>query len=323
MKIWSNALFPAESKARLREAVGDYQIVFADETADAPSFGNSIPSSDLPADAEIAFGQPDANQLMQSQKLRWAHLNSAGYTAYDRDDLREAFRQQGKILTNSSDVYSEPTAEHAVSLIYATARQLPQSMTNQLGERGWPFYPTRAASRLLKGQTVLLLSFGHIARRVAELLAPLGMNIVAIRRKVTGNEPIRVLPESEIDSLLPTADHIVNVLPASPETKNFINAERLALTKPGAIFYNVGRGTTVDQDALRESLLSGRLAAAYLDVTEPEPLPPDHPLWTTPNCFITPHSGGGHSDEMERLVEHFLENFRRFIDGKQMANRVA
>ncbi len=323
MKIWSNALFPAESKARLREAVGDYQIVFADETADAPSFGNSIPSSDLPADAEIAFGQPDANQLMQSQNLRWAHLNSAGYTAYDRDDLREAFRQQGKILTNSSDVYSEPTAEHAVSLIYSTARQLPQSMTNQLGERGWPFYPTRAASRLLKGQTVLLLSFGHIARRVAELLAPLGMNIVAIRRKVTGNEPIRVLPESEIDSLLPTADHIVNVLPASPETKNFINAERLALTKPGAIFYNVGRGTTVDQDALRESLLSGRLAAAYLDVTEPEPLPPDHPLWTTPNCFITPHSGGGHSDEMERLVEHFLENFRRFIDGKQMANRVA
>jgi phosphoglycerate dehydrogenase-like enzyme len=323
MKIWSNALFPAESKARLREAVGDYQIVFADETADAPSFGNSIPSSDLPADAEIAFGQPDANQLMQSQKLRWAHLNSAGYTAYDRDDLREAFRQQGKILTNSSDVYSEPTAEHAVSLIYATARQLPQSMTNQLGERGWPFYPTRAASRLLKGQTVLLLSFGHIARRVAELLAPLGMNIIAVRRKVTGDEPIRVSPESEIDSLLPTADHIVNVLPASPETKNFINAERLALTKPGAIFYNVGRGTTVDQDALRESLLSGRLAAAYLDVTEPEPLPPDHPLWTTPNCFITPHSGGGHSDEMERLVEHFLENFRRFIDGKQMANRVA
>lgn len=323
MKIWCNALLPAESKARLREAVGDHQFIFADETADAPSVGNSIPSSQLPADAEIAFGQPDANQLMQSGQLRWAHLNSAGYTAYDRDDLREAFRQQGKILTNSSDVYSEPTAEHAVSLIYATARQLPQSMANQLGERGWPFYPTRAASRLLKGQTVLLLSFGHIASRVAELLAPLGMNIVAVRRKVTGDEPIRVLPESEIDNLLPMADHIINVLPASPETRNFINAERLALTKPGAIFYNVGRGTTVDQDALRESLSSGRLAAAYLDVTEPEPLPPDHPLWTTPNCFITPHSGGGHSDEMDRLVEHFLENFRRFIDGKQMANRVA
>lgn len=323
MKIWCNALFPAESKARLREAVGDHHIVFADELTNTPSVGNSIPSSELPADADIAFGQPDANQLMQSPALRWAHLNSAGYTAYDREDFRAAFKQQNKILTNSSDVYSEPTAEHAVSLVYAMARQLPQSMTNQLGERGWPFYPTRAASRLLKGQTVLLLSFGHIARRVAELLAPLGMNIVAVRRNVTGDEPIRVLPESEVESLLPLADHIVNVLPASAETKNFINAERLALIKPGAVFYNVGRGTTVDQDALRDSLLSGRLAAAYLDVTEPEPLPPDHPLWTTPNCFITPHSGGGHSDEMDRLVEHFLENFRRFVDGNEMLNRVA
>ncbi|MBL8187357.1 MAG: D-2-hydroxyacid dehydrogenase, partial [Acidobacteria bacterium] len=190
-------------------------------------------------------------------------------------------------------------------------------------ERGWPFYPTRAASRLLKGQTVLLLSFGHIARRIAELLAPLGMNLVAVRRRVVGDEPIRVLPESEMDSLLPTADHIINVLPASAETKNFLNAERLSLVKPGAILYNVGRGTTVDQTALREALLSGRLAAAYLDVTEPEPLPPDDPLWTTPNCFITPHSGGGHSDEMERLVDHFLENFRRFAGGHELLNRVA
>lgn len=323
MKIWCNALFPAESKARLREAVGDNEIIFADETTGAPSVGNSIPSSDLPADAEIAFGQPDAGQLMLSPKLCWAHLNSAGYTAYDRDDFRAAFRQQGKILTNSSDVYSEPTAEHAVALIYAAARQLPQCAANQLGERGWPFYPTRAASRLLAGQTVLLLGFGHIARRVAELLAPLGMNLIAVRRKVAGDEPIRVLPETEVDSLLPQADHIINILPASEETKNFLNAERLASVKRGAILYNVGRGTTVDQAALRESLLAGRLAAAYLDVTEPEPLPPDDPLWTTPNCFITPHSGGGHSDEMERLVEHFLENFQRFAGGQEMLNRIA
>lgn len=323
MKIWCNALFPPESKARLREALGDHQIIFADETAEAPTVGNSIPAMDLPADAEIAFGQPDAAQLMNSAALRWAHLNSAGYTAYDSDDFRAAFKKQNKILTNSSDVYAEPTAEHAVALVYAMARQLPQCMTNQLGERGWPFYPTRAASRLLKGQTVLLLSFGHIARRIAELLAPLGMNLVAVRRRVVGDEPIRVLPESEMDRLLPTADHIVNVLPASAETKHFLNAERFNRVNPGAILYNVGRGTTVDQTALREALLSGRLAAAYLDVTEPEPLPPDDPLWTTPNCFITPHSGGGHSDEMERLMDHFLENFRRFAGGHELLNRVA
>ncbi|MBS1789532.1 MAG: D-2-hydroxyacid dehydrogenase [Acidobacteria bacterium] len=322
MKIWCNALFPAESKARLRDAVGDHHIVFADDLADTLSSGNSIPASDLPADADVAFGQPSAAQLIASSELRWAHLNSAGYTAYDSDDFRETFTQQGKILTNSSDVYAEPTAEHVVAMIYAQARQLPQSMDNQRSERGWPFYSTRAASRLLKGQTALLLGFGHIAQRVAELLSPLGMNLVAVRRTITGNEPIRVLPEREIASALPLADHIVNILPASPETKNFLNAERLALIKPGAILYNVGRGTTVDQAALRECLLSGRLAAAYLDVTEPEPLPPDDPLWTTPNCFITPHSGGGHSDEMERLVEHFLKNLQRFTSGQALLNRL-
>lgn len=322
MNIWCNALFPPESKTQLRKALGNHQIVFADETADVPSVGNSLVSTVLPANVEIAFGQPNAAQLVASSQLRWAHLNSAGYTAYDSDDFRQAFTQQGKILTNSSDVYAEPTAEHVVAMIYAQARQLPQSMDNQRSERGWPFYSTRASSRLLKGQTALLLSFGHIARRVAELLSPLGMNLIAVRRTVTGDEPIRVLPDSEIASVLPLADHIVNVLPASPETKNFLSAERLARVKPGAILYNVGRGTTVDQTALRECLLSGRLAAAYLDVTEPEPLPPDDPLWTTPNCFITPHSGGGHSDEMERLVEHFLENLQRFTSGKELLNRL-
>ncbi|MDX2040039.1 MAG: D-2-hydroxyacid dehydrogenase [Acidobacteriota bacterium] len=320
MNIWCNAFLNAESKTKLCEAVGEHRVIFGDGTLAA--WANSGESATLPDDAEIAFGQPDPEQLIRGKQLRWAHLSSAGYTAYDRADLREAFKQQNKILTNSSDVYSEPTAEHAVSLIYALARRLPQSMQSQLNDHGWPYFETRAASRLLKGQTVLLLSFGHIARRVAELLAPLGMNIVAVRRRVTGDEPIRVFPESEVDSLLPTADHIVNILPANEETKNFLNAARLNLAKPDAILYNVGRGTTVDQTALREALLSGRLAAAYLDVTEPEPLPTDHPLWTTPNCFITPHSGGGHSDEMERLVEHFLENYRRFVGGQQLLNRV-
>ena len=260
MNIWCNALLSDEAKTKLCEALGEHRIIFGDGTLAARA--NSAEIRILPDDAEIAFGQPAPEQLMHSQNLRWAHLSSAGYTPYDRDDLRAAFKQQNKALTNSSNVYAEPTAEHAVAMIYALARLLPQSMESQRADHGWPYFQTRAASRLLKGQTVLLLSFGHIARRVAELLAPLEMNIVAVRRKVAGDEPIRVLPESEVASLLPTADHIVNILPASPETKNFINTERLSLVKRGAILYNVGRGTTVDQADLRESLLSGQLAAA-------------------------------------------------------------
>ncbi len=320
MNIWCNAFLSEESKARLCESVGEHRIIFGDGTLAA--WANSSESPTLPDDAEIAFGQPAPEQLMQSKHLQWAHLSSAGYTPYDRADLRTVFQQEKKILTNSSNVYAEPTAEHVVAMIYALARLLPQSLDSQRQDHGWPYFETRAASKLLKGQTVLLLSFGHIARRVAELLAPLGMNIVAVRRKVAGDEPIRVLPDSEVNSLLPTADHIVNILPASPETKNFLNAERLTLARRGAIVYNIGRGTTVDQEALRESLVSGHLAAAYLDVTEPEPLPPDHPLWTTPNCFITPHSGGGHSDEPDRLVDHFLENLQRFSSGLELLNRI-
>ena len=92
--------------------------------------------------------------------------------------------------------------------------------------------------------------------------------------------------------------------------------------KPGAVFYNIGRGTTVDQDALGEALRSGRLRAAYLDVTDPEPLPPEHPLWTTPNCVITPHTAGGHDNEWTRLVQHFLANLRRHEAGQPLLDRV-
>jgi phosphoglycerate dehydrogenase-like enzyme len=92
--------------------------------------------------------------------------------------------------------------------------------------------------------------------------------------------------------------------------------------KPGAVFYNIGRGTTVDQLALAEALEDGRLAAAWLDVTDPEPLPDDHPLWAAPNCHITPHTAGGHTNEGETLVLHFLENFRRFLANEALLDRI-
>jgi phosphoglycerate dehydrogenase-like enzyme len=92
--------------------------------------------------------------------------------------------------------------------------------------------------------------------------------------------------------------------------------------KPGAIFYNIGRGATVDQAALSDALHSGRLSAAWLDVTDPEPLPEDHPLLATPNCFITPHTAGGHVDEGRSIVKHFLENLGRFTRGEPLIDRV-
>jgi phosphoglycerate dehydrogenase-like enzyme len=146
--------------------------------------------------------------------------------------------------------------------------------------------------------------------------------VTAVRRRPAGDENVIVVTEDELAEALATADHIVNILPDNPATQRFVNAARLAATNPGAIFYNVGRGTTVDQDALLAALQSGHLGAAYLDVTEPEPLPPEHPLWSAPNCYITPHSAGGLRTEPQRLVQHFLDNLRRFDRGEPLEDRV-
>ena len=114
-----------------------------------------------------------------------------------------------------------------------------------------------------------------------------------------------------------------DALDENDSTTNWVNARRLACFKPGARFYNVGRGTTVDQNALIEVLQSGRLGSAYLDVMVPEPLPPEHPLWAAPNCYITPHSAGGRADEQDALATHFLANLAAFDSGLPMADRVA
>jgi phosphoglycerate dehydrogenase-like enzyme len=121
---------------------------------------------------------------------------------------------------------------------------------------------------------------------------------------------------------LPLADHVVNLLPGNQSTAGYFNEDKFRLMKPGALFYNVGRGSTVDQVALLAALERGSLGGAYLDVTTPEPLPPDHPLWSAPNCFITPHSAGGTVSEQHEQVEHFLENLRRYAAGIELLNRI-
>ena len=122
--------------------------------------------------------------------------------------------------------------------------------------------------------------------------------------------------------MLGAADHVVDILPGGPETTQFFDATLLGQLKPGAVFYNIGRGSTVDQMALCSALEAGRLRAAYIDVTDPEPLPAEHPLWRAPRCTITPHSAGGHAEEEARLVAHLLRNLERFAAGSALLDRV-
>lgn len=272
--------------------------------------------------ARIAYGQPNPADLKTAENLQWIHLTSAGYSEFDSDDIRTLFNERGIRLTNSSAVYDEPCAEHLLAMMLSLARCLPRSVKNQLNAKDWNQREQRFDAYLLKNQKVLLLGFGAIARRLAELLQPFDMEVSALRRHPSQEKTVTIISRDELSKVLSEADHIVDILPENDSTKHFVDREFLQQIKPGAVFYNIGRGTSVDQDALMDALHKGRLSAAYLDVTSPEPLPPNHPLWNTPNCHITPHSGGGYQDEFDRLLRHFLENLKAFEEGKELSDRV-
>jgi len=214
-------------------------------------------------------------------------------------------------------VFADPCAQHLLAMMLALARQLPASWRDQNEESPpWAYLPRREVSTLLTGQCVLILSYGSIARRLVELLQPFGMKIYALRRRTYSESGVHVIAEERLSAVLPEVDHLVNILPGNDETEHFVNARRLALLQPGARFYNVGRGTTVDYRALREALEGGRLDAAYLDVFDVEPLPPEDPLWRTKNCHITPHTAGGRGGQDVAIVEHFLRNLAAFERGE-------
>ena len=320
LTIWTNAKFPDEVLSSLAASVAPHRLIYAGET-NRSSLAAAPVDSQLAA-ADIAFGQPDAEQAMRLDNLKWIHLTSAGYTAYDRDDFKTALRARGAMLTTSSGVYDDPCAQHALAMMMAFARRLPESLETQFGDRAWHWTRRRSESFLLNGQTALLFGFGAIAIRLCELLAPFRMNLIGVRRSVKGDEPVRIITGGQVAEFLPQADHVINLLPGNQSTMRYFDEGRFRQMKPGAIFYNIGRGSTVDQEALLAALERGSLAGAYLDVTTPEPLPPDHPLWGAPNCFITPHSAGGQVREQHDLVEHFLENLRRFVGGRELLDRI-
>ncbi len=321
LRIWCNYPLNEPAACLLREGTRRHARILHGESEGADTVRDAADAA--PDGAQILFGQPDPEGLLANDALRWVQLSSAGYTRYDRDDLRAAFRTRGAVMSNSSHVFDEPCAQHLATMMFALARRLPSCLNNQRGVRRWlQGQAGDRQSRLLTGQTVFIYGFGAIARRLAEILAPLRMRLFGVRRTPSGDEGVSILTQAEADARLGEADHVVNILPHNGSTGHFFGRERLARCKAGARFYNVGRGATVDQVALAAALREGPLEAAFLDVTDPEPLPPEHELWVLPNCFITPHVAGSHSDEDERLVRHFLGNLERFEAGQPLVDRV-
>ena len=322
LTIWSNHGFRPAALDLFKQgiAAAGHRLVHSPKSsASVLAAGVSDPTMN---EADIAFGQPDLGDTLQLTRLRWVALSTAGYTRYDREDFRAAMRARGAPVTSASGVFADPCAQQMLGCMLALVRNLPVQLRNQDGPREWRYLEDRFTATVLTGQNVLLLGFGTIGKRLAELLAPFGCKVTAYRRTPRGEEGVAIVTDSGLPAALAAADHVVDLLPDSPATRLFMNAARFAALKPGARFYNVGRGTTVDQDALIAALKSGQVGAAYLDVMEPEPLPPAHPLWAAPNCYITCHIGGGRREQDEELARHFLENLRRFGKGEPLIDRV-
>ncbi|MBI1334381.1 MAG: D-2-hydroxyacid dehydrogenase [Armatimonadetes bacterium] len=319
LKVWTNHDLDAERLDWLREHIAPHHLIVSNQDR-----VNNLTAGGRDEEcvyADIAFGQPSVEDLMASTDLQWVHITSAGYTRYDRSDLREALLANGIAFTNSSSVYDDPCAQHALAMMLGHNRRIIASAESHR-EGKWTYDALRPIERVLGGETVLIVGYGAIGVRLTELLSPFGCEIRGVRRQVSGDEPVPTFAIAELDEHFGWADHVVNLLPASESTTRLFDTQRFGLMKPGAAFYNVGRGDTVDQDALVSGLESGHVGAAYLDVTSPEPLPEDHPLWRAPNCLITPHVAGGMQNEQDVLLRHFARNFSRFLDGEPLTDLV-
>ena len=320
LRIFCDASLSDSALQLLKRGVASHELVFPKRAAESV-LGRTEPDSAL-RKADVAFGQPDIGEVMKAERLRWIQLTSAGYTRYDTPQFRSWAEARGVIVTNSSGVYAEACAEHVFAFMLAQSRLLPQGLGVRCESGSAEWTKLREGCTLLQGQSAVILGFGAIATRLLQLLSPFEMKVIAMRRKPRGDEKVAIVTPDHLRYALAAADHVINILPDNAESLGFMSRERLAWTKPGAIFYNIGRGTTVDQQALAESLRSGHLRAAWLDVTDPEPLPDDHILWKTPNCHITPHTAGGHQNESATLVRHFLDNFGRFLADMPPRDRI-
>ncbi len=320
LRIYVDLAMPPELRKQFEIEGAAHELIFPAKSVDGGLVKDEIDPQF--ANVDIAFGQPDTRAIADALQLKWVHISSSGITRYDNPEFRALMARRQILVTNSASVFQEPCALQALSFVLAQARKLPNALSNRHANFTVESSKLRQSSSTLRGETIVIVGFGTIGARLAELLQPFEMNVVACRRRPRGDECVPTIALNELDPSLASADHVMNILPDNPETKQFFDQKRFASIKQGAVFYNIGRGATVDQSTLNDALRCGYLSAAWLDVTEPEPLPEDHPLWSAPNCYITPHTAGGHRNETGNLIRHFLANLNRFLRSQPLMDRV-
>ena len=217
------------------------------------------------------------------------------------------------MVCNARGVYDAPLAEWVVGAILAMQRGLVQSRDAQARGEWEEIEPPE-----LLGRRVVIVGLGSIGSAIADRLRPFGVEVIGVGR--TARDGVRGL--ADLDEILRSADVLVDMLPLTSETVGLLDARRLSLLPAGALLVNAGRGRTIETSALVDELQSGRIRAA-LDVTDPEPLPPDHPLWGLPNVLISPHMAGDSPGSTIRSFELAGDQVRRFAAGEPLINEVA
>ena len=304
-------LLPVEERHRqkLESAAGGCPILY-----DAPE----TVSEAAVHEAQIILGLPPVPLMHAPEKLEVLQSCYAGVDPY----LKPGVLHEKTVLLNSTGAYSQAVAEHGLACTLTLIKKLHLYRDAQK-QNNWTDFGTVSS---LLGATVLVVGLGDIGGYYARLVKALGAYIIGVKRR-TGAKPDYVdelYTMEELDELLPRADVIFSVLPGTDATFHMYTAERFALMKKSAAFINCGRGSAVASDVLYEALHTGAIACAAVDVTEPEPLPAESPLWGLDNLLITPHiSGQNHLPAtFERVVDIAAENLRRYLAGEELMNVV-
>jgi phosphoglycerate dehydrogenase-like enzyme len=267
------------------------------------------------ADVLVISGFWRNDLLDAAPKLRFIQSIGAGTDQFDRDLLR----QRGVRLASAQGVNERAVAQHAMALILAMARRLPEARDNQARHlwRGMIADLDRREDELT-GKTLLIIGLGRIGGRLAGLAKAFDMQVIGVRRDpgAGANGADSVHRFDRLPELLPQADFVALTCPLTPETQNIVDAGALARMKPSAVLINCARGRCVDEAALVAALQRGAIDGAALDVTAEEPLAPDSPLWDMPNVLITPHTAGETRSYEKNVVDTLLDNLGRLWRGE-------
>ncbi len=272
---------------------------------------------DLMGQIEIAYGWLSGDQIARATRLRWLQTGGAGV-----EGLIPHVQSERLTLTNARGVGAAPITEHMFGMLLMVTRRLAQAWDRQKTGQ-WNGEGLGDRVGLLSGKTLGVLGVGAIGGHSAQVGKAFGMRVVGLRRGGSAHPAVeRMYTPEERAAFLAECDVVMNTLPLTPATRGFLGRAEFDALAPGGVLINTGRGGTVDTDALLDALNSGRLGAALLDVTDPEPLPPGHPLWTTENVYLTPHYSGSRPDYDARADAIFLDNLRRYLAGEALVNVV-